>query len=514
MYNINRKVSYIMIKINNKKLTSGFTIVELIVVIVIIGILAAVSAVGYGSWQKKIAETQIKSDLKGAASAMENYKNFNSGYPSLLPSTFTSSKGITLIGGSANGEEYCIDAQSSQDSDLHYYIDQDNTSGDAQIGTCATRPKKWASVAVGYYHTCAVTNEGLAYCWGINDNGQLGNNSTTNSNKPVAVNTDGALNGKTIKSITVGDYNSCAIDTDNLAYCWGLNSSGQLGNNSTTSSSVPVAVSMVGKAVKSISTGDNYSCAIANDGLAYCWGLGTSGQLGNNNTINMSVPTPIYMDGVLKGLTIKSISTGAFSTCAIASDNLSYCWGKNNISQLGNNSNVDVFVPVRVLGPLDGTPVKEISAGEYHACALTFDNDAYCWGWNLYGQLGDGSNNSSAIPIAIKTDGALSDSTISFLKSGKYGVCAISSGSKAYCWGWGVEGQIGNNTTSNSNVPVAVTTSGALNGLMISSISVGDYHACALSSDHAIYCWGADAYGQLGNGLNARSLVPVKVIEP
>lgn len=133
----------ILLRFNNtfsKNKTAGFTIVEVIVVIVVIGILAAVAIVGYDGWNKRVVETQIKSDLNGAAVSMENYKNFNDGYPSLIPTNFTASKDVTLSLSSSNSKEYCIDATSSRDSSVHYYIDESNKDSGAQVGICADRP--------------------------------------------------------------------------------------------------------------------------------------------------------------------------------------------------------------------------------------------------------------------------------------------------------------------------------------------------------------------------------------
>ena len=509
---MNKKIKSKQLRIS--KTLTGFTIVELLVVIVIIGILATITAVSYSGYQKTVAVTQLKSDLSSAGSAMLKTRSYgDSGYPADVNSisTVKASQNVVLSGGSTDGgTTYCIDAVNSKYPTEHYYIDQDSGAGGAQIGTCASRPKKWASVAVGYFHTCAVTDAGLVYCWGRNVNGQLGNNSTSNSNKPVAVDTTGVLSGKVIKSITVGDYDSCALTNDGLVACWGLNSSGQLGDGSTTQRLVPVLVTgaLVGKVVRSISTGDNYNCAITTDGLAYCWGLNDDGQLGNSSTTSSSTPVAV----TLNGLTIKTIATGAFSTCAITSNDLAYCWGRNNNGQLGNNSTTSSLAPVAVLGALSSKTVKTISIGEYHACAIASDNITYCWGWNFYGQLGDGTNNASSVPVTVVNSGALNNATILSLGSGKYGVCAISAANQAYCWGWGTSGQLGNNTIINSNVPVGVSTANLLSGKVINSIAAGDYHACVVASDKMIYCWGLNSYGQLGDGTNTQSSVPVKVL--
>ena len=145
---------------------------------------------------------------------------------------------------------------------------------------------------------CAISLSNRAYCWGSGSSGQLGNNSTTNSSSPVAVNTTGVLAGKTIKQISAGSFHTCAIASDNKAYCWGSGTSGQLGNNLYTNSSIPVAVNttgvLAGKTIKQISNGSSHTCAIASDDKAYCWGSGSFGALGNNSAANSSVPVRVY----------------------------------------------------------------------------------------------------------------------------------------------------------------------------------------------------------------------------
>ena len=154
---------------------------------------------------------------------------------------------------------------------------------------------------------------------------------------------------------------ACAISLSNRAYCWGSGSSGQLGNNSTTNSSIPVAVNttgvLAGKTIKQISAGSFHTCAIASDNKAYCWGSGTSGQLGNNLYTNSSIPVAVNTTGVLAGKTIKQISAGTSHTCAIASDDKAYCWGSGSFGALGNNSAANSSVPVRVSAPKENTTI-------------------------------------------------------------------------------------------------------------------------------------------------------------
>ena len=192
--------------------------------------------------------------------------------------------------------------------------------------------------------------DGRAYCWGYNGYGQLGNNSTTNSSVPVAVDTSGVLAGKTVTAITAGDIHTCAV-ADGKAYCWGDNGYGQLGNNSTTAlagaggGETPPGA-LAGKTVTAITAGDYHTCAVA-DGKAYCWGDNGYGQLGNNSTTDSSVPVAVNTSGPLAGKTVTAITAGSYHTCAVA-DGKAYCWGYNADGQLGNNSTTDSTVPVAV----------------------------------------------------------------------------------------------------------------------------------------------------------------------
>ena len=254
---------------------------------------------------------------------------------------------------------------------------------------------------------CAISLSNRAYCWGSGSSGQLGNNSTTNSSIPVAVNTTGVLAGKAIKQISTGFSHTCAIASDDKAYCWGSGSSGQLGNNSTTNSSIPVAVNttgvLAGKTIKQISAGTSHTCAIASDDKAYCWGAGSSGQLGNSSTTNSLIPVAVNTTGVLAGKTIKQISAYGFHTCAVASDNKAYCWGSGTSGQLGNNlyTNSSIPVAVNTTGVLAGKTIKQISNGSSHTCAIASDDKAYCWGSGSFGALGNNSAANSSVPVRV-----------------------------------------------------------------------------------------------------------------
>ena len=316
----------------------------------------------------------------------------------------------------------------------------------------------------------------------------------------------------------------CAVALDGRVYCWGSNSNGKIGSGNTSSALVPSAVkisgALVGKVIKQIepSSAGNHSCVIASDDKAYCWGHNGFGQLGNNNTVNSLTPVAVDTAGVLASKTIKQIASGGISSCVIASDDKAYCWGSNNFGQLGNGNlkNSSTPTPVSTTGVLAGKTIKQITAGNSYFCVIASDDKAYCWGGGRRGALGNGSTLSLVIstPTPVSTTGVLAGKTIKQITAGTEFTCAIASDDKAYCWGSNSSGQLGNNSTINSGVPVAVNTSGVLAGKTIKQISAGSSHTCAIASDDKAYCWGSNSSGQLGNNSTINSGVPTHVYAP
>jgi len=532
----------------------AFTIVELLVVIAVIIILASISIVSYSGVQVKAEEARVQSDLKTAADLAErdclrnasctiDASNINDNQG------FSPSPGIT-IEYTGTDDSFCVTASSDKPKVRAFYFVRKTSikegvcaghsgsgGGGGEEGETPPEPpigSGWLAVSAGTYHACGISYEHKAYCWGSNDNGRLGNDSTTSSLVPVAVYTGGALSGKTIKAISAGGLHTCAIASDNQVYCWGDNTYGQLGNNSTDPSPAPGAVYvegvLSGKTIRAISSGQNHTCVIASDNNAYCWGYNYYGQLGNNSTGPSSAPVAVTVSGVLAGKTVKHVSAGNLHTCAIASDSNAYCWGRNTNGQLGNGSYNSSLTPVAVStsGNLSGKTIKHISAGSGHTCAIASNNQAYCWGYNVFGELGNSSTTSSSAPVAVSTSGDLSGKTIKIISSGQNHTCAVASDNNAYCWGANVYGQLGNSSTTNSSVPVAVSTSGDLSGKTVKSIAIGSGpvvmnpqmyplfsgYTCATASDNNIYCWGRNNRGQLGNNTTANSSTPVKTNSP
>lgn len=275
-------------------------------------------------------------------------------------------------------------------------------------------------------------------------------------------------NSSAFTSVSTGGFNhTCSIDSHGKPYCWGEGTYGALGRGSTASSSVPVAVDMSGvlsgKTIKQIAVGDWHTCAVASDGKAYCWGYGvTHAELGNGTMSQANSPVAVATNGVLSGKTVKRIAAGFDHNCAIASDDNVYCWGEGEHGALGNGSTARAATPVAVstTGALAGKTIKRIATGSDHACAVTTDDQVYCWGRNSNGELGNGSTADSNVPVAVSMPGTLSGKTIKRLSGGSYRTCAIAYDNQVYCWGNNDHGQFGNNSTTSSRTPVATSSNG------------------------------------------------------
>jgi alpha-tubulin suppressor-like RCC1 family protein len=304
------------------------------------------------------------------------------------------------------------------------------------------------------------------------------------------------------KEIDAGGTQTCALVSTGVARCWGANVDGQLGTGDTLDSPLPVTVSGLTDSV-AISSGSNHVCAVVSDGTARCWGNNSWGKLGNGEhgvppvKVFEALPVPV------EGLTdVVAISAGSAHSCALLVDGTARCWGWNLFGQLGNEDSYPSFsdVPVPVTGL---TGAAAISAGGGHSCALVLDGTVRCWGHSKEGQLGNGTTTDATTPVAVS--GLNSAVTIS---AGSQHTCAALAGGDVRCWGSNESNQLGTGLKlRNSTVPVRVF------GLSsAASVSAGGQHACALLRDGSARCWGANKYGQLGSGTLTSSRVPVRVV--
>lgn len=354
------------------------------------------------------------------------------------------------------------------------------------------------------------------YTWGSNFRGQLGNNSFTNSSVPIAI-TGGPLAGKVITRVAAGVGHCIALCADGSMAAWGDNSSGQLGNGNTTDSSVPVAVRtdgvLAGKTVISIAAGGHHSLALCSDGTLAAWGDNGSGQLGDGGFPYSRNPLPVAVatNGALAGKTVTAIAVASAHNLALCSDGTLAAWGTGNHGQLGNGGIVDRNTPYQVTtsGVLAGKTVSAIATGVASSMALCTDGTLAAWGYNLYGQLGNNSTTDSTVPVAIHGFGALAGKTVVAIAAGGYHGMALRSDRVLVTWGYNDFGQLGINSTTDSRIPVSVTASGVLAGRSIRMLSGGTSHCLVHCTDGTLAAWGRNLEGQLGNNTFTNSSVPV-----
>ncbi len=365
--------------------------------------------------------------------------------------------------------------------------------GTTDVGTVTVRADEgdFHQVAAGRGHACAIFDGryGLRpYCWGRNDQGQLGLRArSATSDTPVYVSAN-------LSNVSAGAEHTCGLSDAGQAFCWGRSDEGQLGDEPRRQGQV---VRVEGALVYSqISAGGFHTCALRDTGEALCWGRGTEGQHGDGNFADSDTPVSVGRD-----LAFVSISAGDFHTCGVTTEGETWCWGEGDDGRLGNGDNAVQGMPVRV-GDGDGSSIAftAVAAGADHTCGSTVNGETWCWGANDLGQLGDGTTVPSSVPVRI-SDLALDGAR------GRGHTCGVTASGAVYCWGDNASGQLGDGTTAPSLVPVPVTGSPGF-----TSVAVGEDFTCGLAGG-LVYCWGAGGDGQLGNDATDDSSTPVRVID-
>ncbi len=368
----------------------------------------------------------------------------------------------------------------------------------------------------------------ILYAWGSNIYGQLGDGTTTQRNLPTSVVTaTGALAGKTVTALAAGGGHSLALCSDGTLAAWGANSDGQLGNGSTTPSVAPVAVTMSGvlanKTVTAIAAGAAHSLALCSDGTVAAWGANSYGELGNNSTAASLVPVLVNTAGALANKAVIAISAGRSHNLALCSDGAVAAWGRNFFGQLGNNTTTDSLVPVLVTtgGTLAGKMVTVIVAGGSHNLALYSDGTLAAWGDNGSGQLGSSSGGimggygESLVPVAVTLSGALANKTVVAIAAGELHSLALCSDGTVSAWGINAHGQLEQNSTIawlwEPGLVNTATGVSALAGKTVTAIAAGSFHNLALCSDGTVAAWGYNVSGQIGDTTTLQRYVPVAV---
>lgn len=351
------------------------------------------------------------------------------------------------------------------------------------------------ALSAGGYHTCALTIGGGVKCWGDNGYGQLGDGTTTIS-RTIPVDVMGLTSG--VAAIMTGYTHTCALTSGGGIKCWGFNGLGQLGDGTIVDRHTPVDVVSLTSGMAAIAAGDTHTCALTIGGGVKCWGRNNHGQLGDGTTINRY--TPITVSGLSSGVT--AITAGGDYTCAVTTSRGVKCWGDNEWGQLGDGTTVNRYTPVDVSGLSSG--VASITAGFYHTCALTNGGGMKCWGENGSGPLGDGTNIDRYAPVDVVglTNG------VAAITTGSDHTCALTTSGGMKCWGYNIHGALGDGTNNTRFTPVDV--SGLSSGVV--AITAGVYHTCALISSGGVKCWGDNIYGALGDGTTANRLTPLDVV--
>ena len=427
----------------------------------------------------------------------------------------------------------------------------------------ASRGIRFSQVSGGknysYGFSLAVGSDGNAYAWGRNDYGQLGDGTRDDKHAPVMVRTPDRNTYPdlpedfTYVQVSAGWGHSLALGSDGYVYAWGSNTNGELGNNITRNSAVPVRVTSsptdARKWLKAIQVSAGYygSLSLDADGNIWAWGYNNWGQLGNNSSaLSSNVPVrvrdPNSPTDASKGLKAIQVSNGGGFSLAIDKGGNIWAWGYNCWGQLGNNTSSGIDknpVPVRVRDPSSPTDASkglkavQVSAGGDHSLAIDKDGSAWAWGRNVYGQLGNDTTSpnpgTNSVPARVRDPSSPTDASKGLkavqVSAGHEHSLAIDKDGNTWAWGYNQRGQLGNNTTNSRAIAVKVyasthSTSSAGPWLNTAQISAGGYYSLSIGTDGYAKAWGDNGYGQLGddsiptgeNNTKAQSLVPVPVM--
>lgn len=359
-----------------------------------------------------------------------------------------------------------------------------------------------ARAGAGQEHSCATTTGDQAYCWGRNHLGQVGDGGASGqwATSPVFTGLSSAN-----RQPSGGWHHTCVIVSGNDSYCWGWNSDGQIGDGTVTDRFSPTLTTDFGSVLDQVASGTQHTCALKDTGEAYCWGDNSQGQLGDGTTNDASTPVAvagaIFFQVPFSNTLGMTITAGQRHSCGIDTSGNAWCWGDNFYGQLGDGTTTDALTPVMVQA--GGKTFASITAGDFHTCAVATDGTSWCWGLNNQGELGDGSGSNSSVPVQIA--GGIS---FSMLSGGNDITCGIDLSGQAYCWGYNFDGQLGDGTFWDAFDPQPVQQG----SLVFTHIAAGGRHVCAVANTSDVWCWGANRFGQLGNASQSVAVSPVIVL--
>ncbi len=359
------------------------------------------------------------------------------------------------------------------------------------IGPDLPRPPV-SRITSQFEHGCVVQADGILWCWGEAASGRLGN-GTTAPPQLTPIQTPLAE----VQQVDAGIHQTCAVTRDGRAWCWGDGSQYQLGYGDNIGQLLPRQVSGLTQ-VAEVVTNAAFSCARQLNGTAWCWGYGGDGALGYGGRSTQRLPVQV---SPATGLTFMSqLALSDYHACAVHRNGTAWCWGFNLQGQLGDGTTTRRSQPVQVSGL---TQVQQIVAGAHHSCALTPEGTVWCWGENRRGELGQGVVSTLPQRTPVQVPG-LTGAT--WLSAQVWHTCAVRTDTTVWCWGRNSAGQLGDGSTTDRPTPVQVV------GLAdVAQVSAGYYTSCALQHDGSTWCWGAGGSGRLGHGSTQGSLTPVQV---
>ncbi len=354
-------------------------------------------------------------------------------------------------------------------------------------------------LAAGFVHTCVVLTSGEVECWGAGFEGQLGIGNTLDRDIPTPV-IGLPTSFFDVSAVSEGGQTGCALTQALDAACWGTyvgDGTGNARDSARTPPKVPTGLAQVSGSYVG-------ACVLTVSSQLWCWGDNKWGDLGNGTSGGIDP----YPGKVSLAEPVEAVSTGGQTNCALTPDGIgpgaeAWCWGWNNHGQVGDGTTISprpTPAPVASLGR-----VTEIVAGQTHTCAIILAGIVQCWGANEHGQLGDNSTNQSSKPVSVSSLGGVVQ-----LALGASFSCALTNAGSVYCWGWNLTGELGDGSTKDSHVPVAVSGIGGANPAV--AIAAGNVSACAVLLGGQVRCWGDNSAGELGDpSAGVQSSIPVPV---
>ena len=370
------------------------------------------------------------------------------------------------------------------------HVGRDWGTDTAYITTLNGPEVKWRTVTTGQGHTCGVSTENKAYCWGHNGAGQLGIGQRTAQGESLPA---GVAGGIAFATVEGGNWFTCGLGTGGQAWCWGDGYYGQRGDGeegSTDPEYAPQAV-LGGHTFTALSAGFEHACALDTDGKAWCWGNNTYGQLGNDEQVIVyGEPVP---GEVVGGLPFRQIGAGRDATCAITPGDALYCWGDNEIGQFGDGAGAPGLMVPHPVPAGSGKRWRDVAVGDSHVCGITTAGEAFCWGEDHYGELGTGvAEEGDDVPLKVATTQTFTDIGV-----GSDHTCAVATDGVMWCWGFNRVGPLGRGEKESFDPnPVPEPVLGAVR--FAGSVEGGFQHTCAIGTDQKAYCWGADFHGEGG----------------